>query len=84
MKVSIFIVFFIVLSSVAYSQKKNGQQAWLATQNVLTGGLISGIGGGVNRAEGETFWKGFSKGFKYGCLGGFGLYLGKKLIYPIN
>ena len=84
LKVLILVTVSFVCPRFIHCQHKDSQQAWLATQNILTGGLISGIGGGINRAEGESFWKGFGNGFKYGCLGGFGLYLGKKLIYPVN
>lgn len=84
LKVLILVTLSFACPSIIHCQHKDSQQAWLATQNVLSGGLISGIGGGINRVEGESFWKGFGNGFKYGCLGGLGLYLGKKLIYPVN
>jgi len=79
---SITILFFSKVNLIA--QSKHKQEIQIATQNILFGGFVSGLGSGFNKEDGEKFSKAFFRGFKWGTLGGLGMYAGKKLTYQIN
>ena len=81
----VFIACILLLSQASQvpAQSSAIQEAQLITTNVLFGGITTGFGSLINKAEEEKGWDAFKKGFKYGCLGGVLLYAGKRCSYLI-
>jgi hypothetical protein len=63
----------------SFSQPFDRQDAVFATYNVLSGGIISGVGAVINRQDNTKVAKAFVNGFKKGCVGGLFCYAGKKI-----
>lgn len=78
------LLFFSLNVTTSLGQSKTSQEIGLAGKNILFGGIVSGIGSGLNKEHSESFTKAFLRGFKWGSVGGFVVYLGKKTSYTIN
>lgn len=76
----------IIISSVLYSsaQTYEAQQNRMLAYNVLSSGLMGGIGGAINRNEGEKWHKAFIKNFGKACLGGLVKYQAKYQAYYLG
>src|SRR5450759_715600 len=78
----------IIIFSLFFQTKIFGQRArqevGLAIYNCGFGGVTSGIGAVINKKKNEKILKIFWRGFKYGSLGGFINYTGKKITHLIS
>jgi hypothetical protein len=67
--------------NVSYSQNFQSQRNEVLAYNILTNGIISGIGGVINKKKGEKFFPVFLKSFGKGSLGGLIKYSAKNQLY---
>ena len=84
-----FIILFLLIAS--YSKKLNAQiqnpadlqnqyraqQNQILAYNILSNGLMAGVGGVINKKPGEKFFPVFIKNFGKGCIGGAVKYTAK-------
>lgn len=85
---SIQIIFLFILLSFfgnhAYGQSYQGQRNQIFAYNILSNGLMGGIGGVVNKKKGEKALPVFIKNFGKGCLGGLIKYSAKSQTYYLK
>lgn len=78
MKYLTIILLFCFSCQQAKSQSIDNQEVKLLAANTLFGGMTTGFGALINKKKDEKIFPAFFRGFKYGCLGGALLYVGKK------
>lgn len=78
MKYLTIILLFCFSCQQAKSQSIDNQEVKLLAANTLFGGMTTGFGALINKKKDEKAFPAFFRGFKYGCLGGALLYVGKK------
>lgn len=78
----------IIIFSLFFQTKIFGQRArqevGLAIYNCGLGGITSGVGAVINKKKNEKPLRVFWRGFKYGTIGGFFNYTGKKITHLIS
>jgi hypothetical protein len=80
-KALITILALFLFSTKSFAQYQERQ---VFVYNIALGGITSGIGATINKKKEDKILPTFFRGFKYGCIGGFFLYGGKKISYQIN
>lgn len=73
MKKLVIILLFITSLSKA-------QEVKYAVYNTVSSGLIGGVGAGLNKHKGQSFFQAFKKGFVKGCVGGTLNYTSKYML----
>lgn len=66
------------------AQSYQGQRNQIFAYNILSNGLMSGIGGAINKKKGEKVLPVFFKSFGKGCLGGLIKYSAKSQTYYLR
>lgn len=81
-----FICTLILISFFLSSQGQNfkKQQDAIFAYNIVTSGLISGIGGAIHKKKNEKTLKAFFKNFGKGCLGGMVKYTAKSQTFYLK
>lgn len=83
MKAIIYLsIFFLSLTS--YGQGYNTRAREFFAMDVLTGGIIGGVGAAFHPKEHQTRGNAFLKGFAKGCVGGSLTFTGKYMTYGIT
>ena len=80
----ICVVLFIVIGQKTIGQTYRSQQNQILAYNIISNGLMGGIGGMINRAPNEKWHKAFLKNFGKGCLGGLVKYSAKSQTYYLR
>lgn len=75
-KMSLLIIGFLV-SSIGIGQTINERRLEFCGVDMITAGLIGGIGSMVHKSSNQTKWQAFTKGFTKGSIGGFISFIGK-------
>lgn len=73
----ILIIILLTFCKTSLGQNYRAQQNQLFAYNILTNGLMGGIGGVINKPIGEKWYSAFISNFGKGCLGGLVKYSAK-------
>lgn len=69
------VIILLFITSAAKSQEVK-----YAVYNTVSSGLIGGVGAGLNKHKGQSFFQAFKKGFVKGCVGGTLNYTSKYML----
>ena len=83
-KLKLILILITVLFNTSYSQNYQSQRNEILAYNVLSNGLMSGIGGVIHKKKGEKFFPVFIKSFGKGCLGGLIKYSAKSQTFTFR
>lgn len=78
------LVLFLFVTNTSFGQSYQSQRNQVFVYNILTNGLISGVGGAINKKKSEKLWPVFFKSFGKGALGGAIKYTAKLQTYYFN
>lgn len=70
----------LVIILLVFTSSLKAQEFKYAVYNTVSSGLIGGVGAGLNKHKGQSFFQAFKKGFVKGCVGGTLNYTSKYML----
>jgi hypothetical protein len=79
-----YLIILLLIPSIGLSQSFETRRNQFFIGNVITAGVIGGVGSAIHKKEGQSRGKAFLSGFWKGCIGGSLTLTGKYLTYEIT
>lgn len=83
-KVRFFLILLLLLTKISLGQDYKAQQNKILFYNVISNGIVGGVGSLLNASNGDRNFKTFITNFGKGCLGGIIKYSAKRQTYNLH